>query len=133
MPKEIIVYLLTVPVFFGIDMIWLTLVASKFYKDNLGELLAPKVNWLAAIIFYLLYIIGILVFAVFPAVKEDSLTKAFILGGFLGLIAYSTYDLTNYATTKGWPLNVTMVDIIWGIALTGIVASAGFLIAKRII
>lgn len=119
------VYLLTIPVFFVIDMVWLGLVANKFYQSQLGHLLGP-VNWTTAIIFYLLYIIGIVVFAIQPALAAGSIGKAVALGALFGFLAYATYDLTNLATLKDWPLTVTIIDLIWGTVLTGIVAACGY-------
>ena len=128
--KVIYLYLLTIPVFFGIDMIWLGFVAKGFYRNNLGQLLRSDVNWTAALVFYLLYIGGILIFATMPALEKNSLYQAVVLGGLFGFFAYATYDLTNLATLKGWPLNVVIVDIIWGIVLTASVAAASFLIGR---
>jgi uncharacterized membrane protein len=128
--KVIYLYFLTIPVFFGIDIIWLGFVAKGFYRNNLGELLRPDVNWTAAIVFYLLYIGGILIFATMPALEKNSLYQAVVLGGLFGFFAYATYDLTNLATLKGWPLNVVIVDIIWGIVLTASVAAVSFLIGR---
>ena len=128
--KLIYLYFLTIPVFFGIDMIWLGFVAKGFYRRNLGHLLRPDVNWTAALVFYLLYIGGILIFATMPALEKKSLYQAVVLGGLFGFFAYATYDLTNMATLKDWPLNVVIVDIIWGIVLTASVAAASFLIGR---
>jgi len=122
-------YLAMVPVFFAIDIVWLAFVARGFYQKHLGYLLADKVNWPAALTFYLLFIAGILLFAVAPAVERNSLARAVVLGGLFGLFTYATYDLTNLATIKDWPLVVVVVDILWGITLCGLVAAAGFLIA----
>ena len=130
MMKVIYLYFLTIPVFFGIDMIWLGFVAKGFYRKNLGHLLRPDVNWSAALVFYLLYIGGILIFATMPALEKNSLYQAVVLGGLFGFFAYATYDLTNMATLKDWPLNVVIVDIIWGIVLTASVAAASFLIGR---
>jgi uncharacterized membrane protein len=130
MMKVIYLYLLTIPVFFGIDMIWLGFVAKGFYRNNLGHLLRPDVNWAAALVFYLLYIIGILIFATMPALEKNSLRQAVVLGGLFGFFAYATYDLTNLATLKDWPVNVVFLDIIWGIALTASVAAASFFIGR---
>ncbi len=124
------VYALTVPVFFLIDMLWLGVVAKNFYQKNLEYILSPTVNWPAAIIFYLIYIMGILIFAVFPGLEKDSLTKTLILGALFGFFTYATYDLTNLATIKSWPLKVVIVDIIWGIILCSLVARSSFYIAK---
>ena len=130
MMKVIYLYLLTIPVFFGIDMIWLGFVARGFYRNNLGHLLRPDVNWTAAVIFYLLYILGILLFAVMPALEKNSLRQAVILGGLFGFFAYATYDLTNLATLRDWPVHVVLVDIAWGVVLTASVAAASFLIGR---
>jgi uncharacterized membrane protein len=128
----IYIYLLTIPAFFIIDMLWLGFVASKFYQSQLGYLLGP-VNWPAAIIFYLLYIVGIIIFAVHPALLAGSLSKAIILGALFGFFAYATYDLTNLATIKDWPILVTIVDLIWGTVLTGSVAAASYYLAKTFV
>jgi uncharacterized membrane protein len=128
--KVIYLYFLTIPVFFGIDMIWLGFVAKGFYRNNLGHLLRSDVNWSAALVFYLLYIGGILIFATMPALEKNSLYQAVVLGGLFGFFAYATYDLTNLATLKDWPLNVVIVDIIWGIVLTASVAAVSFLIGR---
>ena len=127
--KIFITYLLTVPVFFAIDMVWLGLVAKNFYNKHLGKLLTENVIWSAAIIFYLVYIAGILYFAVLPAVEKKSLSKAVINGALLGGLAYATYDLTNLATLKGWPFTIVWVDILWGMILTALVAAASYQIA----
>lgn len=128
----IYLYLLTVPVFFLIDMVWLGTVAKSFYQNNLGYLLGP-INWPAAIIFYLLFIVGIIIFAVSPAIGAGSITKALVLGALFGFFTYATYDLTNLATVKDWPLIVVFVDIAWGMVLSGSVATLSFLIAKNVI
>ena len=130
--QYIYLYLLTVPVFFLIDMVWLGAVAKGFYQTNLGYLLGP-VNWPAAIIFYLLFIVGIIIFAVSPALSAGSLTKAIVLGALFGFFTYATYDLTNLATVKNWPLIVVFVDIAWGMVLSGSVATASYLIGKNFI
>ncbi|MDZ4715121.1 MAG: DUF2177 family protein [Cytophagales bacterium] len=121
-------YFLTTLVFFAVDLLWLGVVAKGFYKKHLGGFLSDQVNWTAAIIFYLLFIVGIFVFAILPAVEKSSLTKAIILGALFGFFTYATYDLTNLATMKGWPLTIVFVDIAWGSFLTAVVAGAGYLI-----
>ncbi len=131
MMQYIYLYLLTIPVFFLVDMLWLGAVATKFYQSQIGFLLGP-VNWVAAITFYLLYIVGIIVFAVHPALAAGSLGKAALLGALFGFLAYATYDLTNLATVKDWPILVTIVDMIWGTILTASVASLSYLIGKAL-
>jgi uncharacterized membrane protein len=123
-------YLATVPVFFLIDMIWLGFVARNFYREQLGALLSPKVNWTAAILFYLLFIAGILIFAVLPALEKGSWSKAAVMGALFGLFTYATYDLTNLATLNKWPLTVVVVDIVWGMVLCASVASVSYLLAQ---
>ena len=123
-------YLVSLAVFFAVDMVWLVLVARSFYKKYLGYIMAPAVNWVPAIIFYLLFIFGILVFVVLPGVKENSLQNTILRAALFGLITYATYDLTNLATINQWPLAVTLVDLIWGMVLSTIVSVAGFYLAK---
>lgn len=130
--KELYLYLLTVPVFFAIDMVWLGLVANKFYQQQIGTMLKTPPNWTAAIIFYLIYIIGILVFAVLPNLDKGPV-RTLLMGALFGFIAYATYDLTNLATMKNWPLTVTIIDLIWGAVLTGSVALVSHYIAKWVI
>jgi uncharacterized membrane protein len=123
-------YLLTVPVFFIIDLIWLGVVAKGFYQKNLGYILSTQVKWTAAIIFYLIYIVGILIFAVLPGLAKDSLRHATLWGGLFGFFTYATYELTNLALLKDWPINIVFVDILWGVVLCSAVASLSFIIAK---
>jgi uncharacterized membrane protein len=126
-------YLATLLAFFAIDMIWLVLVARGFYQQHLGFLLRPSPNWYAAIVFYLLFIAGLLVFVVVPGLQASSVRKVLLLGAFFGLITYATYDLTNLATVKDWPLIVTVVDLIWGAVLSASVSCAGYLAGKWLI
>jgi len=123
-------YFVTLIAFFAIDIIWLGFVARNFYRKYLGFLLAPNPNWLAAIIFYLLFIVGILVFVVVPGLKDNSLKTTLLRAALFGLITYATYDLTNLATVKDWPVLVTVVDMIWGMILSVVVSLAGFMAGK---
>jgi uncharacterized membrane protein len=125
-----ILYCLTALVFFVIDILWLGWIAKDFYQRQVGTFFREKVLWGAAVIFYLLFIFGLLVFTVVPALKANSLLYAILYGMLFGLITYSTYDLTNLATLKGWPLRMVVVDILWGILLSGMVSVAGFFIGK---
>lgn len=125
------IYLISIPVFFGIDMLWLGVIAKDFYAKNLGYIMAPKPNWTAAIIFYFIYLIGITIFAVMPAVEKNSFFQAVILGGLFGMIAYATYDLTNLAVLKNWPLNLTIIDIVWGTVLSASVASITYFVFTK--
>jgi uncharacterized membrane protein len=128
----IVSYLLTALVFFAIDLAWLGLVARNMYSRYIGHLMSSRVNWVAALVFYLAFIVGILVFAVYPSVDEGSILQAVVLGALFGFFAYSTYDLTNLATLKDWPLSITIIDIAWGMVLTGVVSAAGFCIVKAL-
>lgn len=125
-------YFATFLVFLGIDAVWLGKIAPTFYKNNIGHLMAEKPNLLAAGIFYILNIIGILVFAVVPSLRNNSLKSAALLGAFYGVVTYATYDLTNLATLRDWPLKVTIVDIIWGTALSCAVSVAGYYIGSKL-
>lgn len=126
-------YVLTVPVFFIIDLIWLGVIAKGFYQKNLSFILSPQVNWPAAILFYLLYIAGILIFAVVPAVAKNSWQHAMLYGAMFGFFTYMTYELTNLALLKNWPLNIVVIDIIWGVVLCTAVASIGYLIGRWLV
>ena len=123
-------YLLTIPVFFAIDMIWLGYASRGFYKNNIGHLMSPAVNWPAAFLFYFVFIAGILVFAVVPAMKDNSPAKGALLGALFGLFTYATYDLTNLATLRNWPVKVVVVDILWGIVLCSSVALISTFLAR---
>ncbi len=125
-------FLIALPVFLAIDMIWLVLVAKNFYQKQIGFLMRPDVNWLAAIIFYLLFIAGLVTFVITPAVNKNSWLHALLFGALFGLITYATYDLTNLATIKDWPLLVTVVDLIWGTTLAASVSLITYIIANRV-
>jgi len=123
-------YLATLVAFFAVDMVWLGLVARTFYRKYLGFLMTPSPNWLAAILFYLLFVVGVLVLAVLPGLDAGSLKTTLLRGALFGLVAYATYDLTNLATIKDWPLVVTIVDLIWGTVLSVAVSCAGYFAGK---
>ena len=122
-------YLLTVPVFFIIDLLWLGVVARGLYRKELGFILSPQVNWAAAVVFYLIYIAGIIFFAVRPAYAACSWTQAAYLGALFGFFTYATYDLTNMATIAKWPIKIVLIDIGWGICLCAFVAVMSYLVA----
>ena len=129
----LVLYLITLAVFFLIDMVWLGIVAKGFYRRHLGSMLSPKVNWAAAILFYLLFIVGLLVFAIRPALAGGEPLKSLFLGALLGLISYATYDLSNLATLKDWPLVVTIVDLVWGTVLGGTVSFLSAIIGRGLL
>ncbi len=123
-------YAVTTPVLFAIDLVWLGVVANKFYRARLGDLMRPDPRWAAAILFYLLYVAALIVFAVQPGLERASLSRATLLGAGLGLICYATYDLTNLALAKGFPTIVAVVDIAWGTALSAGVAAVAYKLAE---
>jgi uncharacterized membrane protein len=125
-------YIIALPVFLAIDMAWLGLVAKNFYAKRIGFLMKTDINWTAAVLFYLLFIIGLVLFVIMPAVGKNSWVHALLFGALFGLIAYATYDLTNLATLKDWPLIVTIVDLAWGAVLAGSVSMVTFFIASKI-
>lgn len=131
--KLITLYLATTPVFLAIDFLWLGLIARSFYAKQLGNFFTGVENWGAAVLFYLIFIVGIMIFAVLPAIENASLLRALVLGALFGFFCYATYDLTNYATLKNWPLIVVVVDILWGIFITATTAAISFLIATKIL
>ncbi|MBP1610159.1 MAG: hypothetical protein H6Q04_2394 [Acidobacteria bacterium] len=131
--KTFLVYLITVPIFFVIDLVWLGVIARGFYQKHLGYLMRPQINWAAAILFYLLFIIGIVLFAVRPALELQSPMRALVFGALFGFFAYATYDLTNLATVRDWPVIVTAIDLIWGTVLCGAVALGSYVISNKIL
>ena len=114
--------------FLVIDLIWLGFIAKNLYQKHLGHLMADQVNWVAAIIFYLLFIGGLVFFAISPAVSEGVWTKALLLGALLGFLTYATYDLTNLATLKDWPIQITLIDLAWGTFLGASVSTLTFFV-----
>ena len=125
-------YCIALPVFFALDMVWLGLVAKSFYARHIGFLMKSDVNWVAASLFYLLFIAGLVAFVIAPAVDKGSWVRALLFGALFGLITYATYDLTNLATLKNWPFVVTLVDMAWGMVLAGSVSAVTWLVASKI-
>ena len=127
-----IAYCVTLVAFLFVDFFWLTRVARDFYAGQIGPLLLDQPRLGVAAGFYCLYVVGIVAFAVMPALKANAPGTALVLGALLGLIAYGTYDLTNYATLKDWPVAVTAVDIVWGTALTAAASTVGFWVLRAV-
>jgi uncharacterized membrane protein len=125
-------YAIALPVFIVIDALWLGLVAKNFYRDQIGQLMKSEVNWTAAIAFYLIFISGLVVFVITPAIVRGSWIHALLFGALFGLVCYATYDLTNLAIAKNWPLLVTIVDLIWGTVLAAAVSVISYFIATKI-
>ena len=121
-------YYVSLPIFLVVDMTWLGLISKNFYAEQIGFLMKTNVNWLSAAIFYLLFILGLDFFVIYPAVEKNSWVNALALGALFGLVTYSTYDLTNLATIKGWPLSVTITDLLWGTFVSAFVSLSTYLI-----
>jgi uncharacterized membrane protein len=124
-------FAIALPVFFAIDMLWIGLIAKKFYAEQIGSLLKSNVNWVAAILFYLLFIGALIVFVILPALEKHSWMHALLFGALFGLVCYATYDLTNLAVAKDWPLLVTIVDLLWGTVLAASVSTITYFIASK--
>ncbi len=123
----------TLAAFLLIDLLWLGWLARDFYNRYIGFLRAPQTNWAAAIAFYIIFIVGILVFAIVPAVQAADLGRALLYGALYGFFTYATYDLTNLATLKDWPLTLSLVDIAWGTVLCTSVSWVGFLLGSALL
>ncbi len=132
MSDFIIRYLIAGALFAVVDGIWLSFVANKLYRSQLGSLLLDKPNLPAAILFYLVFLVGLVVFVINPSVSSNDWKVALGLGALFGFVTYATYDLTNLATLKGYPLTITIVDLIWGTVLTATVSVAAFFIIQRL-
>jgi uncharacterized membrane protein len=132
MIRLLVAYATTLIVFCCCDFVWLGWVAKDYYQSQLGGLLLAQPNWGAAAIFYALYAAGVVFFCISPALDAVSLGKAALLGAVLGALAYATYDLSNLATLKGWPLALSLIDIAWGSFVTCVAASAGYEITRLV-
>jgi uncharacterized membrane protein len=130
--KLILSFILTTLVFLAIDIVWLGWIAKDLYNKMIGHLLSPQVNWIAAIIFYFLFIIGIFIFAILPAIEKDAWKHALLYGALFGFFTYATYELTNLATLRQWPASLVFIDIAWGVFLSASVATAGFFITRAL-
>lgn len=128
MVKQYFIALIT---FLIIDGLWLTIIAKSFYAKHLGFLMTKTPNLAAAGIFYLIYILGLVVLVISPALQKNSLISAILTGALFGLCAYATYDLTNMATIKDWPLIVTIVDLIWGTFISATIAGLTYWILTK--
>lgn len=126
-------YLIALPVFLIIDAIWLGFIARNLYQEQIGFLMKSDVNWIATISFYLLFILGLVVFVVSPALQAGQWSRALLLGILFGLVTYATYDLTNLATIEGWPLTVTIIDLVWGMFIASSVSTITYFLANNFI
>ena len=128
--ENIKTFLVAFAVFLGIDILWLTVIAQKFYKAQIGHLMADKARLLPAAIFYVLFIAALVYFVIAPALEHQNLTRLILSAVVFGLVTYATYDLTNMATLKDWPLLVTVVDLAWGTFKSLAVSLITYLIRK---
>ncbi len=126
------VFLIAFIIFIVIDLLWLGLIAKDLYQRELGQLMKPNINFTAAIIFYLIFVIALSVFVIVPGIEADSILKVILLGALFGFASYATYDLTNYATLEGFPLNMVIIDLIWGTSLGTLTSLLTFLIYKGV-
>lgn len=126
-------FFIALPIFIAVDFTWLGFLAKDFYRDQIGFLMKPNINWLASILFYFLFIIGLVLFVVQPALEKQSWTHALVFGALFGLITYATFDLTNLALLKNWPVLVTIVDLIWGMFLSALVSVLTYFIAVKML
>ena len=128
----LVIYAATAAAFLVLDALWLGWIAKDFYFSRLQGLIHDSPRLVPAGIFYALYIVGIIVFCIEPAIKSNTLKHAIAYGALFGFLAYATYDMTNLATLKNWPLSVALVDMAWGAVLTATAASAGFFAARQV-
>ncbi len=124
-------YAISFLAFLAMDMLWLGFIAKNFYSNQLGFLMKAEINWVAAGAFYLLFNVGLVLFVIAPAYEKNSWTHALLFGALFGLITYATYDLSNLATLKDWPLLLTVVDLVWGTTLAASVSTITYFVARK--
>ena len=130
---ELLIKLIAAGVIMGIlDFIWLGFIAKKLYYDEMGSILLEKPNMPAALLFYVIYVVGVVVFVISPALEKGSWQHALGYGALFGLVAYATYDLTNLATLKGFSPKIVVIDMVWGMALTAVVAVGAYATVKSL-
>lgn len=125
-------FIITFIVFMTIDLIWLGLVAKKLYNKYLGYIMTKNINWVAAFIFYIVFIIGLLIFVINPALAQGSIKYLILYGMAYGFVTYATYDLTNLATLKDWPIEITIIDLIWGTTLSTLTSYFSYFIINKL-
>ena len=131
--KLLKLYAVALPTFLAIDLVWLGVVARSLYRDQIGHLMRANVNWVAAMVFYLVFVAGIVVLVVLPAIERESLAWALFLGALFGLVTYSAYDLTNLAVLEGFPIKIALIDLVWGTVLCTSVSAITFAVWVRVI
>ena len=126
----VVAYIATAVIFLGLDSLWLGVVAQSTYRRWIGHLMADETNMVAAFLFYMAYVVGLVIFAVAPALRDGAWSTAVIYGALFGLFAYGTYEMTNFATLRDWPIAMVLADLAWGTALSAVSAVAGYAITR---
>jgi uncharacterized membrane protein len=129
--RHLVAYAAAAVVFLGLDFVWLGLIAKSAYRSWIGHLMRDEIHVVAAVLFYLVYVVGLVIFAIAPALKDTAWQTAALYGAMFGFFAYGTYELTNYATLKDWPFAMVAVDMAWGTVLSAIAAAAGYAAARQ--
>jgi uncharacterized membrane protein len=124
-------YVITLCVFFAIDLLWLGVIAKNMYREAIGHLMAEHIHIVGALLFYVVYVFGLLFFSLLPALKENNSLTAYVKGAIFGFMCYATYDLTNLATLKNWPISIVVYDLLWGTFLSGLTCGLSFWITKK--
>ena len=132
MTRILLAFAATALTFVALDFLWLTTASPTLYQDEIGPLLLAQPRLAPAVLFYLLYLVGVVVFVVRPALDKGELRAATLPGAFFGVVAYATYDLTNLATLEGFTTKLAVIDMIWGGLVTGVAAGMGYLAASRV-
>ena len=132
MSKAVWAYIGALLAFLVLDGLWLGLLMSSTYKELLGSLMLAQPKWGPAIVFYLLYVLGVVFFVVLPALARGSARRAALTGAFFGLVAYGTYDMTNWATLQGWSAQLALMDMAWGGLLTCLASLSGYWAARKL-
>lgn len=125
-------FFITFAVFMTIDLIWLGVVAKNLYNKYLGYIMTKNINWIAAVVFYMIFVGGLLMFVIYPALARDSIQYLILYGMAYGFITYATYDLTNLATLKDWPIEITIIDLIWGTTLSTLTSFFSYMIINKL-
>lgn len=126
----ILTYLIALVIFVVGDLLWLGYIAPALYRSHIGHLMADTVKWKAAILFYLVFLLGLLIFVLIPSLEARSFVRAIVYGGFFGFVTYATYDLTNWAVLRGWGATITFIDILWGTLLVALVSGVTYLVVS---
>jgi len=132
MSRTLIAYVATLVVLGVVDFIWLGFIAKDLYKRGIGHLMAVKPNLAAAVVFYPLFVVGLMIFAVDPALDAGAWQQAALYGALFGFFCYATYDLTNLATLRNWPVGLAVIDVVWGTFVSAVATTAGFFIARAV-